>query len=62
MSDMTMGASYAEVPVEYWEAQADSWLAQLAEIRSLVTLPDAEAAITQVGRRRVKHRELSVSP
>ena len=26
--------------VDYWEAEVDSWLAQLAEIRNLVTLPD----------------------
>jgi hypothetical protein len=40
MSNTTMGASYAVVSVEYWEAQVDSWLAQLAEIRNLLTLPD----------------------
>jgi hypothetical protein len=28
--------------VDYWETEVDSWLAQLAEIRNLVTLPDGD--------------------
>jgi hypothetical protein len=40
MAETTMAENYTELSVEYWEAQVDSWLAQLAEIRNLLTLPD----------------------
>lgn len=29
-------------PVDYWEAEVESWLAQLAELRSLETLPEGD--------------------
>ena len=40
MAKTTMAENYTGFSVEYWEAQVDSWLAQLAEIRNLLTLPD----------------------
>ena len=40
MANTKMSESYTGVSVEYWEAEVDSWLAQLAEIRNLLTLPD----------------------
>jgi hypothetical protein len=40
MSKATMEERYTGVSVEYWEAQVDGWLAQLAEIRNLSSLSD----------------------
>jgi hypothetical protein len=46
MAHPTMPDIYTKVSVEYWEAQVDSWLAQLAEIRNLSAVPDRHDLIS----------------